>query len=115
MKNTTLVGNQAETLACEYLAKRKYRIVERNYRDRFCEIDIIATHKKTIAFVEVKYRSRSDFGGAVGSITPEKYNRMQTSAEYWLSIHSEYGHMQPSLDVITIEGSKISHLENVFL
>ncbi|MBI2798227.1 YraN family protein [Candidatus Saccharibacteria bacterium] len=118
MKNTTKVGNKGETLACEFLTKNKYRIIERNYRDRFCEIDVIAIKKKEIAFVEVKYRSRTDFGGAVGSITPDKFNRMQTSAEYWLSTHPRFSHMQPSLDVVTIEGSgepAIEHLKSVFL
>lgn len=118
-KNTTKVGNRAETQASDYLKKNKYRIVERNYKDRFCEIDIIATHKKAIHFVEVKYRTRSDFGGAVGSITPQKYQRMQQSAEYWLSIHPEFGHYQPSIDVITIEGDPdtpaIEHMIGVFL
>ena len=85
-KNTTAVGNTAETLACEYLISNKYKIIERNYKDRFCEIDIVATHKDTIAFVEVKYRARSDFGGAIGSITPSKLSRIYNSAQYWFCL-----------------------------
>lgn len=116
-KNTTAVGNSAETLACEYLVSKKYKIIERNYKDRFCEIDIVATHQGIIAFVEVKYRARSDFGGAIGSITPQKLSRMRNSAQYWLVQHTEYQHLQPRLDVITIVGDigspEITHLENV--
>lgn len=115
-KNTTAVGNQAETLACEYLLAKKYKIIERNYKDRFCEIDIVASHKDTIAFVEVKYRSRVDFGGAIGSITPDKLKRMHNSAEYWLVRNLDYQKLQPRLDVITIVGDlnrpRIDHIEN---
>ena len=116
-KNTTAIGNSAETLACEYLISKKFKIIERNYKDRFCEIDIVATHKDTIAFVEVKYRARSDFGGAIGSITPTKLSRMYNSAQYWLMQNLDYQHLQPRLDVITVVGDidnpDITHLENI--
>ncbi len=117
MKNTTFVGNNAEALACKYLVDIGYRIVQRNYKDRFCEIDIIASNKTTLVFVEVKYRRRSDFGGAVGAITPDKFRRMQLSAEYWLSQNQELARQQPRLDVITVSGDinnpEIDHLQNV--
>ncbi|MDQ5943678.1 MAG: putative endonuclease [Patescibacteria group bacterium] len=116
-KNTTAVGNRAETLACEYLLSNRYKIIERNYKDRFCEIDIVAKHKDTIAFVEVKYRASADFGGAIGSVTPTKLKRMQNSAQYWLAKHEDYMDYQPRLDVITIVGDinfpEIAHIENV--
>lgn len=116
MKNTTAIGNQAETLACEYLKKKKYEIIQRNYKDRFCEIDIVAISKSSIAFVEVKYRARADFGGAAGSITPNKAQRMTRSAEYWLATHEGYVNKQPRLDVITVIGDikspTIEHLES---
>lgn len=115
-KNTTAVGNSAETLACEYLVSKKYKIVERNYKDRFCEIDIVAIHKDIIAFVEVKYRARSDFGGAIGSITPRKLMRMRNSAQYWIAQNPDRQELQPRLDVITIVGdlssAQLKHLEN---
>lgn len=115
-KNTTAVGNKAETLACEYLVGLDYKILQRNYKDRFCEIDIVATYKDTIAFVEVKYRARADYGGAVGAVTPAKLKRMHNSAEYWLANHQEYIPLQPRLDVITVVGDidcpEIRHIEN---
>jgi len=116
MKNTTAIGNSAETLACEYLESKKYKIIERNYKDRFCEIDIVARQKDYIAFVEVKYRSRSDFGGAAGSITASKAKRMSHSAQYWLATHEEFQGIQPRIDVMTIVGDisrpAISHIQN---
>jgi len=116
MKNTTSIGNQAETLACKYLEAKQYKIVERNYKDRFCEIDIVASHREYIVFVEVKYRSRSDFGGAAGSITPSKALRMSRSAQYWLATHDGYLQSQPRIDVITVVGDmlapEVSHIED---
>lgn len=116
MKNTTAVGNTAETQACEYLQAKGYTIVERNYKDRFCEIDIVACNKHTLAFVEVKYRRRADFGGAVGSITPSKATRMTRSAEYWLATHDGFEAKQPCLDVITVVGDlsspTIEHIQS---
>lgn len=116
MKNTTAVGNIAESLACEYLRTLGYKIVERNYKDRFCEIDIIAANDTTLAFVEVKYRARADFGGAAGAITPSKAQRMVHSAQYWLATHDGYVSKQPQLDVITVVGDLkkpvIEHLPN---
>ena len=116
MKNTTSIGNQAETLACKYLEAKQYKIVERNYKDRFCEIDIVASHRDYIVFVEVKYRSRSDFGGAAGSITPSKALRMSRSAQYWLATRDGYLQSQPRIDVITFAGDilapEVSHIED---
>lgn len=111
------LGNMAESAACEYLQVNGYKIISRNYKDRFCEIDIIARNKTTLAFVEVKYRRRRDFGGAAGAITPDKLRRMQISAEFWLSQNQEFARLQPRLDVITIVGDiahpEVTHLENI--
>jgi len=116
MKNTTAIGNQAETLACEYLQGNGYKVIQRNYKDRFCEIDIVASNKTTIIFVEVKYRSRVDYGGAASSITSNKAQRMTHSAEYWLATHEGYEKIQPRIDVMTIVGEisnpTIEHFES---
>lgn len=117
MKNTTSIGNQSETLACHYIVDKGYTIVQRNYKYRFCEIDIVARNNTTIVFVEVKYRRRRDFGGAIGAITPNKVKRIQYSAEFWLSQHQEFARLQPRLDVITVVGDismpEVTHLENI--
>ncbi len=116
MKNTTAVGNSAETLACEYLEGKGYKIVGRNYKDRFCEIDIVACNKDYIVFVEVKYRSRADYGGAAGAVTPAKLAQMTRAAEFYLSQHQEFNNHQPRLDVVTISGdlsrAELEHIEN---
>jgi len=110
-------GAQAEEISRDYLEKNGYMIIQQNYKDRFCEIDIIAKNKEFIIFVEVKYRARADFGGAVGAVTPDKLRRMHLSAEFWLSQNQKYKLLQPRLDVVTVVGDigdpQITHLENI--
>lgn len=117
MAQHNLSGNKAEDIACEYLENKGYKVLQRNYKDRFCEIDIIATSRDTLAFVEVKYRRRADFGGAVGAVSYDKFRRMRHSAEFWLAQNQQFAKLQPRLDVIAIVGDinspQIEHLENV--
>lgn len=113
MKNTTAIGNQAETLTCEYLVKNGYEIIARNYRDRYCEIDIIAKNKEYICFVEVKFRNTEKYGGGLGSIDSKKQARLKRAAEYWLADNTQYDKLQPRIDVISVDASKnIQVVEN---
>ena len=72
MKNTTKIGMDAEAKACEYLIGFGYKIIERNYRNRFCEVDIICQNNEFICLVEVKYRKNDFYGGGFGAINYEK-------------------------------------------
>ena len=113
MKNTTQIGNQAETLACKYLESKRYKIVERNYKDRFCEIDIIAADKQYVCLVEVKYRKNNIFGGGFDAIDNNKQKRLIRAFLVWLSNNSEYQEYQPRIDVIVAdEAGNIEHLQN---
>lgn len=113
MKNTTAIGQRAEELAANYLVSQGYNIVERNYRDRFCEIDIIATNKELICFIEVKFRNTNDFGGGVGAIHADKQHRLQRAAESWLAQHKEFETLQPQIDVIAVDRhDQIEYLPN---
>ncbi len=117
MAQHNVYGAMAEDSASRYLENNNYKVIQRNYKDRFCEIDIVARNNTTIVFVEVKYRRRRDFGGAIGAITPNKVKRIQYSAEFWLSQHQEFARLQPRLDVITVVGDismpEVTHLENI--
>jgi putative endonuclease len=63
-------GAAAETLAARFLAQRGLTIVERNWRRRCGELDLVARDGDTLVFVEVRLRRGNDFGGAAASITP---------------------------------------------
>jgi putative endonuclease len=79
------LGISGENLACEELRRRGYAIVERRYRTRLGEIDIIAKDGNTIVFVEVKARLTDDFGGAAAAVTAWKQRRVARMATDYLS------------------------------
>jgi len=68
-------GQRAEGIAADYLVGKGLVIVTRNYRTRQGEIDLVARDGDTLVFVEVRMRSRSDFGGAAASVTGAKRER----------------------------------------
>ena len=69
-------GALAEAAAAEFLAGRGLRLLERNYRCRFGEIDLIMSDGRTLVFVEVRYRRNKSFGGALESITVAKREKL---------------------------------------
>ena len=76
--NNRELGNKGEDLACEYLIKNGYEILERNkHFSKLCEIDIIAKYKNKIVFVEVKTRKTDAFGMPMEAITRTKYNNIK--------------------------------------
>ena len=77
-------GASAEALAADYLTRRGLTIVERNFRTRFGEIDLIARDGRTLVFVEVRLRRSARFGGAVESITARKRARLVAAANGYL-------------------------------
>jgi len=79
-----VAGAKAEALAADFLAARGMTILERNFRRRCGELDLIAQDGDTLVFVEVRLRTRSDFGGAAASITARKRARMTAAALYYL-------------------------------
>lgn len=82
-------GAAAEQLAADYLVRQQLSVIERNFRVRGGEIDLVCHDGKTTVFVEVRLRSRSDFGGAAASITTAKQARLILAARHWLLRHGE--------------------------
>jgi putative endonuclease len=78
-------GRLAEALAASHLERHGLEIVVRNFRRRFGEVDLIARDGETLVFVEVRLRSRSDYGGAAGSITAAKRARLAKAAGLYLA------------------------------
>jgi putative endonuclease len=79
------LGISGEDLACAELQRRGYAIVERRYRTRFGEIDIIAKDGPTLVFVEVKARMTPEFGGAAAAMTGWKQRRVARMALDYLA------------------------------
>ncbi len=78
-------GQAAEALAALYLAAQGLKVIERNFRVRGGEIDLICRDGRALVFVEVRLRARSDFGGAAASIGATKQRRIILAARHYLS------------------------------
>jgi len=77
-------GRLGEEIACEYLIKKGYRIIEQNFQTRFGELDIIAVQDKILVFIEVKLKTGTDFGRPEEMINPKKLYQVQKTAEMFL-------------------------------
>ena len=77
-------GGAAEETAEQFLARHGLLMVERNYRTRLGEIDLIANDGAELVFVEVRFRSNGRFGGALESITPAKQRRIIAAARQYM-------------------------------
>ena len=78
-------GNRAEILACEFLQRQGLVLLERNWRSRFGEIDLIFREGNAIVLVEVRLRSNPRFGGAAESIHARKRSRLLAAARQYLA------------------------------
>ncbi|MGH8555916.1 MAG: YraN family protein [Methylococcales bacterium] len=78
-------GEEAESIALEFLRKQGMRLIERNYHCRNGEIDLIMEHSGTLVFVEVRFRKSSAFGSALESIDARKQSRVIHCASHYLS------------------------------
>ena len=120
MGRNNILGTWGESLAAQYLHKKRYKIVGSQYRCRFGEIDLIVCDKKHIVFVEVKLRKSDRFAKAAEFVDYRKQNRIRTTASMYLSEHETK--LQPRFDVIEIYAPhgmdtlqpEIIHLEDAF-
>ena len=120
MARNNIVGAWGESLAAEYLRKKRYTLVAANYSSRFGEIDLIAHNRKYLVFVEVKLRKSADFAAAAEFVDLKKQNRLRLTAELYLSENPT--RLQPRFDVIEIYAPQgiqtdqpvINHMEDAF-
>lgn len=101
MSNKT-VGDKGEDIACDFLKKQGYKILERNFRIRGGEIDIVAKDKNYLVFVEVKTRYSYDYGLPVESITPWKIKYLLKTAQFYL-LKVKWGDGPYRLDFVGVD------------
>lgn len=110
-------------MACRYMENKGYAVVERNYRTRHGEIDLILRDERTLVFVEVKLRRGSGFGDPLEAVTPRKQDKIRMIAEQYLSEKEEDfadGFKEMRFDVVGIlllpgtRKPEIWHVENAF-
>lgn len=120
MGNTKSLGDWGEAQAARYLQGKGFRLLERNYRCPYGEIDLIAEDGTYLVFAEVKLRTSVRYGTPEEAVTPRKQTRLRQTALQYLSDHETV--LQPRFDVIAIyahHGKEttplpITHIENAF-
>jgi putative endonuclease len=110
-------GRRGEDLAVDYLKQRGYRIIERNYRCPFGEIDIVALHGEVVVFIEVKTRRSERFGDPQQSVTLEKQKRISRISLDYLQKKRLYP-CSARFDVVAVrmlgKGPEIELIPNAF-
>ncbi|MCG7907510.1 MAG: YraN family protein [Candidatus Thiodiazotropha taylori] len=96
-------GEAAEQLAVDYLSRRGLKLVTRNFRCKVGEIDLVMREKRTLVFVEVRYRQSDDYGSALESITPSKQRKLLAAANLYLQKNQI--DQACRFDVVAINGS----------
>lgn len=110
---TSQQGQITEDEACQFLQKQGLKLVEKNYRCRTGEIDLIMQDKEVLVFVEVRYRTNNNYGSALDSVDQKKIQKLISAASHYISIH------QPDLpmrfDVVGFDASlKPNWISNAF-
>ncbi len=114
MGNHYAVGMQYEQRAAEYLTVQGYQILERNFRCRQGEIDLIAREKEWLVFVEVKYRKTARLGEPLEAVDRRKQQRIYGAAEYYLHCFYYGRDVRCRFDVVAVLGEEIFLIRNAF-
>lgn len=111
---TQRAGDAGEDLALAHLERAGLTLVDRQVSSRFGEIDLIMRDRGEWVFVEVRSRTRSDFGSAADSVTFAKQQKLRRSAQAWLQRH--HGDRLPAcrFDVCAIDGQRIDWIRDAF-
>lgn len=111
-------GIDGEIIASDFLHKKGYKVISKNFHSRFGEIDLIAKDKSTVVFVEVKLRTSSLFGTPLESITSSKIEKIKKTAFYYLTVNN-IADVDFRFDAIEVvldaDGKKINHVKNITL
>ncbi len=115
--NNRELGKKGEKIAEDYLVKKAYKILAKNYQKRTGEIDIIVENpqRDQIIFVEVKTRNNDNFGKPEEAVNQKKIEKIEKTALMWLDENKKTNTLW-RIDIITIElqkSQKITHFKNV--
>jgi putative endonuclease len=115
-ETTTLIGRRGEDAALRHLETAGLKLLERNYRCRGGEIDLVMQEGETLVLVEVRLRSSDEFGGAAASVGRGKQRRVALAARHLLLTRPAYRRMPARFDVVAIDrgAAGISWIRDAF-
>lgn len=105
-------GQKAEALAASFLQAKGLTIVERNFRAKVGEIDLVAKDGDEVVFVEVRARATKDFGGAAASVGGAKRRKLVRAARVWLAARGWDGACR--FDVVAVDAGRLEHIPSAF-
>lgn len=105
------LGGKGEHLAARHLKKLGYKILERNYRTPFCEVDIIAKRDDVLCFCEVKTRNSDAFGAPSEAVNRSKQRLYIRAAHHYLRGKAD---VTVRFDIIEVFRGEVNHIENAF-
>jgi putative endonuclease len=107
------LGAQAEARAAEYLQRKGYRVVDRNWTCRGGEIDLVCSDGDTLVFVEVRSRASTSHGTPLETVVDGKRRRLIRAAEIYLHM-KDLQDRACRFDVVALVGDDIEHIEDAF-
>lgn len=120
MRIANPIASLGEDKACEFLRKHGYKIIERNFRKGYGEIDIVAIHPSTgsgqaLVFIEVKTRTSNNFGSPLEAITYWKLKTLIKTAQYYKMTHPKLPDSLriDAVSVILSHGEKVESIEHI--
>lgn len=112
MTSKMQTGSDGEGVAAEYLLKKGYQVVERNYKYRHLEVDLIVRKENWLVFVEVKTRSKSDFGFPEEFVDSKKKSNVLRLANHYIYNINWKGNVR--FDIISVLQGTVTHFEDAF-
>ena len=114
------IGQRAEDIACDFLRAQGLEILERNFRRRLGELDIVARDGDVLVIVEVRFRASERFGGAAASVDGRKQQRLVRAAAQFLQQRRDFSHLRVRFDVISVSeprrvDSRVEWFQHAFL
>ena len=100
----TATGAHFEQRALDFLERAGLKLVERNWRTRFGEIDLVMRDANELVFIEVRYRRNPRFGDGAASVGPAKREKLTRAAQGFLQAHPRLASLPCRFDVIAFEG-----------
>ena len=112
-RQSSRVGSEKERRACAYLENNGLRLLERNYRCRRGEIDLVMRDAEDLVFVEVRYRTTSRYGTPAETVDTHKQRRLAAAAAHYLQYNPT--NLPCRFDVVAVSGSnRIDWIRNAF-
>lgn len=108
------LGSEAEKIAADFLQRQGLTLVDSNFHCRFGEIDLVMREGATLVFVEVRLRRDPAYGGAGGSITLAKQQKLMRTAQYYLQLHGDSACRFDAILMARPDARNIEWIRNAF-